>query len=189
LSTIMSIADCLPSSFSAIGLPCRYRQGRLAGPDRTGKSWLLTLVAFGVEVLTALRRQLDRFISLRQVRRSRSPWRESAPSCRRVARHGSIRQEHCAPIESLRRCEMVLPCQLLPMSHDQTLIQGNGTLRRECRSHHWFGSLLEVQTTPGTCPEWTTNNHRSHTSLGLQPRRRCFDRGGGIPALFATLKY
>ena len=44
----------------------------------------------------------------------------------------------------------------------------NGSVRRECLSQHWFTTLAEAQATLTT---WRTdyNNHRPHTSLGLQP--------------------
>lgn len=44
----------------------------------------------------------------------------------------------------------------------------NGSVRRECLSQHWFATLAEAQATLTT---WRTdyNNHRPHTSLGLQP--------------------
>ena len=44
----------------------------------------------------------------------------------------------------------------------------NGSVRRECLSRHWFTTLAEAQATLTT---WRTdyNNHRPHTSLGLQP--------------------
>lgn len=44
----------------------------------------------------------------------------------------------------------------------------NGSLRRECLSQHWFASLAEAATVLDT---WRHdyNNHRPHTTLGLQP--------------------
>lgn len=44
----------------------------------------------------------------------------------------------------------------------------NGSLRRECLTHHWFASLAEANAELKTWKE-DYNNHRPHTSLGLQP--------------------
>jgi putative transposase len=44
----------------------------------------------------------------------------------------------------------------------------NGSLRRECLTQHWFASLAEAEV---VLHSWQQdyNNHRPHTSLGLQP--------------------
>ncbi len=44
----------------------------------------------------------------------------------------------------------------------------NGSLRRECLSQHWFASLAEAQL---VLDAWRQdyNDHRPHTTLGLQP--------------------
>lgn len=44
----------------------------------------------------------------------------------------------------------------------------NGSLRRECLSQHWFASIPEAAV---VLQAWQQdyNNHRPHTSLGLQP--------------------
>ena len=44
----------------------------------------------------------------------------------------------------------------------------NGTLRRECLSQQWFASLEEAETVLGAW-QHEYNNHRPHTSLGLEP--------------------
>lgn len=44
----------------------------------------------------------------------------------------------------------------------------NGSLRRECLSQHWFASLAEASTILDTWRQ-DDNNHRSHTTLRLQP--------------------
>jgi putative transposase len=47
----------------------------------------------------------------------------------------------------------------------------NGSLRRECLSQHWFASLEEADT---ILRAWQLeyNNHRPHSSLGLEPPAR-----------------
>ena len=44
----------------------------------------------------------------------------------------------------------------------------NGSLRRECLSQHWFATLAEAQL---VLDAWRKdyNDHRPHTTLGLQP--------------------
>jgi putative transposase len=44
----------------------------------------------------------------------------------------------------------------------------NGTLRRECLSQQWFASLEEAETVLAAW-QHEYNNHRPHTSLGLEP--------------------
>lgn len=44
----------------------------------------------------------------------------------------------------------------------------NGSVRRECLSQHWFATLAEAKTLLTTW-QHDDNNHRPHTSLGLQP--------------------
>jgi putative transposase len=44
----------------------------------------------------------------------------------------------------------------------------NGSLRRECLTRHWCASLAEAQIEVDSWRE-DSNNHRPHTSLGLQP--------------------
>ena len=44
----------------------------------------------------------------------------------------------------------------------------NGSLRRECLTRHWFASLAEARVELESWRE-DYNNHRPHTSLGLQP--------------------
>lgn len=44
----------------------------------------------------------------------------------------------------------------------------NGSLRRECLSQHWFASLAEAQVILETWRQ-DYNDHRPHTTLGLQP--------------------
>jgi putative transposase len=47
----------------------------------------------------------------------------------------------------------------------------NGSLRRECLSQHWFASLEEAATVLRTW-QLDHNNHRPHSSLGLEPPAR-----------------
>ena len=44
----------------------------------------------------------------------------------------------------------------------------NGSVRRECLSQHWFASIAEAAT---VLESWRQddNNHRPHSTLGLQP--------------------
>ena len=44
----------------------------------------------------------------------------------------------------------------------------NGSVRRECLSQHWFASLEEAQVVLTTWQQ-EYNNHRPHSSLGLEP--------------------
>lgn len=44
----------------------------------------------------------------------------------------------------------------------------NGSVRRECLSQHWFASLAEAQVVLDTWRQ-DYNEHRPHTTLGLQP--------------------
>ena len=47
----------------------------------------------------------------------------------------------------------------------------NGSLRRECLSQHWFASIAEAET---ILEAWRLdyNNHRPHSSLGLESPAR-----------------
>ena len=53
----------------------------------------------------------------------------------------------------------------------------NGSLRRECLTRHWFASLAEARV---VLTSWRDdyNNHRPHTSLGLEPP--AVFRGAGV---------
>lgn len=54
----------------------------------------------------------------------------------------------------------------------------NGSVRRECLTMHWFGSLAEAQ---GTLGQWQHeyNSFRPHTSLGLRTPAGTPPRDGG----------
>jgi putative transposase len=53
----------------------------------------------------------------------------------------------------------------------------NGSLRRECLTRHWFASLAKAQVVLSSWRE-DYNNHRPHTSLGLEPS--AVFRGAGV---------
>jgi putative transposase len=56
----------------------------------------------------------------------------------------------------------------------------NGSLRRECLSQHWFASLNEAEA---VLRAWQLdyNNHRPHSSLGLEPPARYARAGAYEP--------
>jgi putative transposase len=53
----------------------------------------------------------------------------------------------------------------------------NGSLRRECLTRHWFASLAEARVVLSSWRE-VYNNHRPHTSLGLESP--AVFRGAGV---------
>ncbi len=56
----------------------------------------------------------------------------------------------------------------------------NGSLRRECLTRHWFASLAEARIELEAWRE-DYNNHRPHTSLGLNPPARYWSAGSHHP--------
>jgi putative transposase len=61
----------------------------------------------------------------------------------------------------------------------------NGSLRRECLTRHWFASLAEARVVLTSWRE-DYNNHRPHTSFGLQPPAVFRGAGDYLPR-FKTL--